>query len=285
MVQCFRDMAGIERLAAALFAEQARRAEEPALRAIFETFVADELRHAEVAERLAARFDVHRHRRYEENPALARFAASFVDAVRHLPPDIGNAYITVGEMILDIALLRSLDDAADDPVCRAAMKLVNRDESRHIAVDFHMYDYYASGAYAARLAAEPPRPLGEQLAGSWALCRMLRHARPFFRQVFFEPMALVDPSGRRLKEACKRLQILLRRPASAPRPFVRAIGALHEFYDHPLVRALFGPAIVRVVGVEPELLAKLYTEPELRRAAAMSVDELTRHALDASPAA
>jgi hypothetical protein len=285
VVQCFKDMAGIERLAAALFAEQARRAASPTLRAVFETFVADELRHAEAAERLAARYDVHRYRRYEENPALARFAPSFLEAVCHLPPDIGNAYVTVGEMILDVALLRSLDDAVDDLVCREVMRRINRDESRHIAVDVHMFDYYASDAYAAQLAAEPPRSLGGTLAGSWALCRMLRHARPFFRQVFFEPMALVDPSGRRIREAMKRLQLLLRHPARAPRPFVRAIGALHASYDHPLVRALLGPVIVRAVGVEPELLAKLYTESELRRAAAMSVDELAQHTLDATTAA
>ena len=46
IVQLFTDMAGIERLAGALFREQGRRVADPTLRAIFATFVTDELRHA-----------------------------------------------------------------------------------------------------------------------------------------------------------------------------------------------------------------------------------------------
>jgi hypothetical protein len=285
IVQCFTDMAGIERLAAALFEEQARRAEDPTLRRIFETFVQDELRHAEAAERLAARFDVHARCRYEVTPALSRFAASFVDAVRYLPPDIANAYIMVGELILDVALLRSLDDALGDPVTREVMRLVNRDESRHIAVDFHMFDHYASDAYAARAATEPPRPARERIAGALALSRMMRHARPFFKEVFVDPMALVDPSGRRIREAVKRLQLVLRRPGAGRRPFTRFMQILFSAYENPVARALVGPAIVRVVGIEPEMLRAQYTEQERRRAVAMSVDELTEDALAAKRAA
>jgi hypothetical protein len=272
-------MAAVERLAAALFEEQAKRAECPTLRRIFESFVADEERHAEAALRRAARHDVRKLRRYAERPALTRFAASFVDAVRHLPPDVANAYIMVGELILDTALLRSLDDAVDDPVTREVMKLVNRDESRHIAIDFHMFDHYASADYARRRAAEPARPAAEQIAGAFALCRMLQHARPFFRQVFVEPMALVDPGCERLKDAVKRLQIVLRRPGADQQPFVRFIGGLFSAYQHRAVRAVAGPVLERLVGLEPELLNRMYSEHELRRAAALSMDELAAEAL------
>jgi hypothetical protein len=285
VVQCFTDMAAIERLAAALFEEQAKRAESPTLRRIFESFVADELRHAEAAERLAARHDVRRLRSYAVRPALTRFASSFVAAVRCLPPDVANAYIMVGELILDTALLRSLDDAVDDAVTREVMSLVNRDESRHIGVDFHMFDHYASDAYARRAAAEPARPVATQIAGAIALCRLLRDARPFFRQVFVDPMALVDPSGRRLKDAIRRLQIVLRRPGADRQPFVAFIGALFSAYQHPVVRAVAGPALERLVGIEPELLRRLYTEHELRRAAAMTMDELAAEALEERRAA
>lgn len=281
IVQSFTDMAGIERLAAALFAEQARHADSPALRRLFETFVEDELRHAEAARRLAARFDGRRLRRYEERPALTSFAASFSDAVRYLPPDIASAYTMVGELILDVALLRSFEEAIDDPVVREVMALINRDESRHIAVDFHMFDRYSSEEYGRRAAAEAPRPARERVAGALALGRMMRDARPFFRQVFFDPMALVDPSGRRLKEAVKRLQLVLRRPNAGRRPFVRFVRALFTAYESPLARALVGPAIVRLIGVEPELMRPQYSERELRRALAMSMDELTEDALAA----
>ena len=49
IVQYFTDMSGIERLAAALFEEQGRRATDPVLREIFASFVADELRHSAIA--------------------------------------------------------------------------------------------------------------------------------------------------------------------------------------------------------------------------------------------
>ncbi len=285
IVQCFTDMAGIERLAAALFEEQARRAESTTLRRIFESFVRDELRHAEAARRLAERFDRRKLRRYAERPALTRFAESFVDAVRYLPPDIANAYIMVGELVLDVALLRSLDDALGDATTREVMRLVNRDESRHIAVDFHMFDYYASDAYAARAAAEPRSPARERVAGALALALMIQRARPFFKQVFLDPMAIVDPSGRRIRDAVKRLQLVIRRPGANRRPFLRAMHLLLTAYDHPVARALLGPAIVRVVGVEPELLSVQYTERELRRCASMSAEELTEDALTAAHAA
>ena len=162
IVQLFTDMAGIERLAGALFHEQRRRAEDPTLAAIFETFVADEVRHAQVAQLLADFYDVHQYRVYQQSPHLGRFTGAFVDAVRYLSDDVANAYITVGELILDIALLRSINDYVHDPMSDQAMRLINRDESRHIAIDYAMVEHYASDAYERRLAARPPRPLGER---------------------------------------------------------------------------------------------------------------------------
>src|SRR5207248_7672023 len=73
VVQYFTDMAGIERLAKALFAVQARKVDDPVLRSIFDTFVVDEERHAVAAERLARFYDVHHHRDYAMNDALVSF--------------------------------------------------------------------------------------------------------------------------------------------------------------------------------------------------------------------
>src|SRR5436190_2117534 len=70
VVQAFTDMAGIERLAAALFAAQERTTADPTLGAIFRSFVGDEARHAVVAARLARYYDVHRYRAYRQSPAL-----------------------------------------------------------------------------------------------------------------------------------------------------------------------------------------------------------------------
>ena len=208
IVQYFTDMAGIEQLAGALFAVQRDNATDPTLRAIFQTFVIDEERHSRVAERLARHYDVHRYKAYERNPHLVAFAKHFVKAAKELTPDIANSYITTGDLLLDIALLRSIDDYVDDDMSHAAMKLINRDESRHIAVDYHMSEYYASAEYDAWLAKQPRRRKRDRARAAVALAGVLFHAQPFFRDVFFGPMELVDADGKRLREAFKRIQLL-----------------------------------------------------------------------------
>ncbi len=51
------------------------------------------------------------------------------------------------------------------------------------------------------------------------------------------------------------------------------------------MRAVAGPVLERLVGLEPELLHRMYTEHELRRAAAMTMDELAEEALASMQAA
>ena len=217
VVQYFTDMAQIERLAGALFVEQERRATDPVLKAIFGTFVVDEMRHSHVAQMLADHYDVRRLKVYRTSTSLERFFPAFVDAIRHLSDDVANAYITSGELVLDIALLRSINDFVDDPLSAQAMELINRDESRHIAIDYYMVGYYASEEYRARRRDAPRKSLAEQAAGARAFATMTRWGRPFFRDVFFAPMSRVDPTGVRLREAFKRMQLLGAKPGSGTR--------------------------------------------------------------------
>ncbi len=286
IVQYFTDMAGIERLAGALFEEQGRRTEDATLREIFASFVVDEERHADVAERLARYYDVHRYKTYAQNPHLVRFRPHFLNAIRYLSDDVANAYITSGELILDVALLRSIDDFVHDTMSAAAMRLVNRDESRHIAVDYHMVEYYASDAYAAKEAAEKRARRGlssvrRDLAAVWTFAHVIYFARPFFREVFFLPMNHVDPTGRRIREAFRRIQLLGARPSVQKRPFTRFMMRLQDLYNHPILGPLVGPAAARLAGVEPQFLQHLVTQEEEARANAMSFDDLAREALSA----
>lgn len=281
VVQYFTNMAGIERLAAALFQEQHDKSRDPTLRAIFATFVADEERHALVAERLARHYDARRLRVYRMDPALERFTPHFVAAVRHLSAEIANLYITTGELILDVALLRSLHDYVDDDVCRQAMALINRDESRHIAVDFHMVEHYASDAYQAEVAGAPPQPLAQRLRAWWALANMFYFAAPFFREVFFRPMDLLDPTGRRILEAFKRVQLLGARRRVARRPFNAFVLRLQALHEHPLAGPLVGRWVERVLGLRPAMLRTLYSEAEAEWARRSSMDELAEAALAA----
>ena len=281
VVQYFTDMAQIERLAGALFVEQERRATDPVLKEIFGSFVVDEMRHSHVAQMLADHYDVRRLKVYRTSRSLERFFPAFVDAIRHLSDDVANAYITTGELVLDIALLRSIDDFVDDPLSAQAMELINRDESRHIAIDYFMVGYYASPEYRARRREAPRKSASEQLAGARAFAEMTRWGRPFFRDVFFAPMARVDPSGVRLREAFKRMQLLGAKPGTGELPLAKFWNTMMELYNSPRSGKLAKAAIARIVGAEPELMQRLATEEELARASRMSFEELAKEALEA----
>ena len=53
---------------------------------------------------------------------------------------------------------------------------------------------------------------------------------------------LVDPSGRRLLEAFKRIQLVGRRPAVEHRPFTRFTSTMQAIYESPLVGRALAPA-------------------------------------------
>jgi len=49
------------------------------------------------------------------------FRPHFLAAIEFLPPEIANGYVTAGELLLDVALLRSLNDYVDDAMSHQAM--------------------------------------------------------------------------------------------------------------------------------------------------------------------
>lgn len=281
IVQYFTDMAGIERLAKALFVEQCLRTRNPTLRKIFESFVVDEQRHADVAERLADHYNVNNYCDYELNQSLVRFQPHFLKALRNFSSEVANMYILAGELILDVALLRSINDHVDDAMSHAAMHRINRDESRHIAIDYHMAEYYASEEYQDWLDAQPAKPLADQVRVAASVAKMLYFAKPFFRDVFQEPMVVVDPDGVRMREAFKRIQLVARKPGVKRRPFARFLLAMQDAYKRPLLRKVAGPVISRLAGAPGELLMTLYEADELERAGRMSFDEMAEEALAA----
>ncbi len=279
IVQYFTDMAGIERLAGALFEEQRRRAEDPVLRAIFTSFVQDETRHAHAAQMLADYYDVHHYCIYQTNPHLVQFAPHFINAIRYLSNEIANAYITSGELILDIALLRSINDFVDDAMSQNAMDRINRDESRHIAIDFHMVEYYCSDEYIEKLAHREPLPPGDRARAAWAFSCMLWYAAPFFKAVFFKPMDHIDPDGRRMLEAFRRIQLLSRRNRVKSRPFIRFMTGLQDIYNRPLAGRVLGRVLRRALGIDPRFIVQLYSDADLQRTNRMSFDALAQEAL------
>jgi hypothetical protein len=279
VVQAFLDMAGIELLAGALFEVQRDKTTDPTLKKIFSTFVADEKRHSAVARRLSEHYNVHRYREYVESPALTQFRPHFLALVRDTSPEIANAYITSGELILDVALLRSLDDYVADEMSHRAMHLINRDESRHIAVDFHMTEHYCSDEYMAEIAKRPRPSVREMAKMARVLGTMMWFAKPFLQQVFLAPMDRTDPSGRRIHEAFKRIQLVLRKPTVARSPFSKMMIKMQELYNRPILGKVFGRVFLRVLGAEDRAARILFTQDELKKTMGMSFDELAEEAL------
>jgi hypothetical protein len=194
---------------------------------------------------------------------------------------VANAYVTAGELILDVALLRSINDYVSDPMSEQAMRLINRDESRHIAIDYYMVEYYASDDYLRTLDARPKATPAEQAKAWWTFACVLYYAKPFFRDVFSQPMERIDPAGTRLREAFKRYQLLGAKPGVAERPFGKLMAELQAIYNHPVFGPLLGRVVARVAGVEPRYMERLNSDEEIAEAAAMSMDALAEDALRA----
>jgi hypothetical protein len=281
VVQYFTDMAGIELLAGALFEVQRKKTKDPTLKKIFSTFVADEKRHSAVAARLAKHYDVHHYRNYRESESLTRFRPHFLALVERTSPEIANAYITSGELILDVALLRSLDDYVADEMSHRAMHLINRDESRHIAIDFHMTEVYASDEYVAKVRRRKQPTLRQLAFGARALVTMMWHAKPFLQEVFLRPMDRTDPSGHRIREAFKRIQLLMRKPTVARQPFSRFMITTQNLYNHPIAGKLLGPLLLRALGAEDRAARFLFTPDELAKTQRMTFEELADEAVAA----
>jgi len=280
VVQYFTDMAGIEMLAGELFKVQCERSDDPILREIFSTFVVDEIRHAAIAARLADHYDVHRYRKYVENPSLTRFRPHFVHAIRHVSAEVANGYITGGELLLDVALLRSLNDYVHDSMSQQAMDLINKDESRHIAMDFYMVEFYASDEYQAWMKTQPAPTPRQRLDGAWAVGNLVRHAAPFFRDVFFGPLDRVDPSGKRAREAFKRLQLIGTREKVRERPFWKLVLAGRQLFNHPLSGKPVKAIASRVAGLPATYMQHLYSKDEMIRTRSESMDTLAREAVE-----
>jgi hypothetical protein len=167
----------------------------------------------------------------------------------------------------------------------AAMELINRDESRHIAIDYHMSEYYASDEYNNKMAERRASvSIETQIRTGVTFANMLYHAQPFIRDVFFVPMRLVDPEGKRFREAFKRMQLLGRREAQTRRPFTKFLRFLQDGIDHPIAGRFVGDFFSRVAGVEKDFMKTLFDQEELARARRMSYEEMAREALDAKQA-
>ena len=243
----FVNMSYIERIAGALFLSLAERLDDPLLVAIFRTFHADERRHSQAAARLADYFDVHHYQVYTPNIPMLRFIPRFVGAIDRLSPAFATSFILGGELILDIALLRGLNAYLDDPVSRAVVEKINQDESRHLAIDMYMTEYFADRSRAE--GEESGR--NPWLDPAW--WGVLTWGPAFFAEVFFRPMQVFDPSQEQMREVMRRFRRFYDRVAVAGNPAVqqfRGVVALVESGIGSLIGQGLDGAIRRAFGID-----------------------------------
>jgi hypothetical protein len=245
--QYYVDMSYIERLAGALFRSLSERLEDPKLRAIFASFAADELRHSHAAARLADYFDVHHHRVYTPSVAMLRFIPYFIGMIDSLSPAFATSFILTGELILDVALLRGLNDYVDDPLARAVVERINQDESRHLAMDMHMTEHFAGAPLASWASAATNPWLGADFWGA------LVWGPGFFADVFFAPMAVLDPSQEQLRDVMRRLRRFYDRASVDGNPAVehfRGVAAFLETRVGSVLGAILEEVFRRTAGVD-----------------------------------
>jgi hypothetical protein len=236
----YTNMAYIERLAGALFRSLADRVADPTLAAVLRLCHADEVRHSHAAARLADHFDVRHLELYAANLAMLRFGPAFVRAIDELHPAFATSFILGGELILDVALLRSLNRFVDDPLARAVVERINQDESRHIAMDMFLAELLASPDHGIPVGATNP----------WTnldYWQLLAWGPEFFAEVFFRPMQVLDPSQAQLRDAIRRFGRFYDRPRLAANPAVQQFRGIVDFFESQ-VGALVGNLLVDVVA-------------------------------------
>lgn len=137
------DLYWIETIASVVFDAMAQRETDTTRRAIFESFSTDEARHAEAERLLMVRWGIlGKGARPVPNPNVRRLLATLERSATKVHPSVFSAIVPMTELVLDGALVKYLVRVVDDPICHRVFEGINADEARHLAMDFHMLEYY-----------------------------------------------------------------------------------------------------------------------------------------------
>ena len=88
-----------------------------------------------------------------------------------------------------------------------------------------------------------------------------------------------DPSGKRLQEAFKRIQLVLRKQSVARTPWSKMMIGFQNAYNHPVIGKVFGKILLRALGAEDRAARILFTNEDLQRTQRMSFEEMAEEAL------
>jgi len=135
------DLVWIENVGARGFAALAKKAPDPTLAEIYRYFHAEEQKHANAELALMRRWGMLEADEVPEPNINIRLAIEWLDRYSDkMSLSVLGTVIPMLEVALDGALLKFLLEEVEDPICHAAFKKINNDESRHLAVDFFALD-------------------------------------------------------------------------------------------------------------------------------------------------
>ncbi len=141
--------AGIERLGADAFRAHANQVSDPRAKAIFELIALDEERHAAAEVRMAKRLGF----RWNELPWVTRLAFREVGQDLRYPSPGAQQYIhenismliLLFELALDTVLIPTIKNRLNgDPVHEEVFRLLDKDESRHLSMDYWLLELKGS---------------------------------------------------------------------------------------------------------------------------------------------
>lgn len=133
------DLVWIEQVGARGFAALSRQAKDPTLSEIYRWFHAEEQRHANAELALMRRWGMLDGDTVPAPNNNIRLVFNWLDRFGDgLPMGVLGSVIPLLEVALDGALLKFLLEEVHDPLCHEVFERINNDESRHLAVDFHV---------------------------------------------------------------------------------------------------------------------------------------------------
>ena len=135
------DLVWIEHVGARGFAALATKTDDPVLAEIYRWFHAEEQRHANAELALMQRWGMIEADEIPEVNTNIRLVIDWLDNhANAISLGTLTTVIAMLETALDGALVKFLLDEVDDPVCHEVFTHINADESRHLAVDFHVME-------------------------------------------------------------------------------------------------------------------------------------------------
>lgn len=146
------DLMWVEHIGARAFAGMAINAPDPTLREIYSYFHAEEQKHANAELALMKRWGLLTESEVPLPTMQFAYALDMMDkSADRMPFETMATSIPMLECALDGALLKFLTDEVKDPLLKVVLNKVNADESRHLAVGFHVMGQL-SGAPLRKLA-------------------------------------------------------------------------------------------------------------------------------------